>query len=196
MDRVVLATRNRDKARELEALLGGLAARIESLADHPDVAMPPEDHSTYADNAIDKARAVAAALGVPAIGDDSGLEVDALDGAPGIRSARFAGDHATDAGNNALLLERLRGIPSDRRTARFRCVLALVEPGRREVRVEGVCEGLILEAPRGAGGFGYDPLFQPRGETRTFAELPAAIKDSVSHRGRAAASLLAAVAAE
>lgn len=192
-DRVVLATRNPGKARELTALLTGLADRVETLAEHPGVPLPPEDHPSYAANALAKARAASAALGVPAIGDDSGLEVDALEGAPGIRSARFAGEGAGDAANNALLLERLAGVPSSGRTARFRCALALVDEEGRVTAVEATCEGTILETPRGSAGFGYDPLFLPRGETRSFAELPREAKGSISHRGRAAAALLEAL---
>ena len=136
---------------------------------------------------------MSAALGLPAIGDDSGLEVDALRGAPGIRSARFAGEGAGDAANNALLLNRLRGVPAERRTARFRCAVAFVAPGggRREVTAEGICEGTILDSPRGSRGFGYDPLFLPRGESRSFAELTGEAKDAMSHRGRAAKALRA-----
>ena len=190
---VVFATQNKGKARELEALLAGIASRFESLRDHPEVRLPPEEESSYTANALAKARAVSAALGLPAIGDDSGLEVDALRGAPGIRSARFAGEGAGDAANNALLLNRLRGVPAEGRTARFRCVLAFVAPGcgRREVTAEGICEGTILDSPRGSHGFGYDPLFLPRGESRSFAELTGEAKDAMSHRGRAAKALRA-----
>jgi XTP/dITP diphosphohydrolase len=193
--RVVLATRNAGKARELQILLQGIAARVESLDAYPGVTLPPEGHDSFAENARAKALAVSEALGVAAIGDDSGLEVEALGGAPGIRSARFAGEAAGDAENNALLLERLAGVPPERRTARFRCVLALEAPGAAGALVEGVCEGVIAEAPRGTGGFGYDPLFVPKGETRTFAELPSGVKDAISHRARAAAALRGAVSA-
>jgi XTP/dITP diphosphohydrolase len=189
VERIVIATRNAGKARELEELLKGLASRIESLRDADAVALPPEGDRSYAENALAKARAVAAALGVPSLGDDSGLEVDALAGGPGLRSARFAGEAADAAANNALLLESLAGLPLERRSARFRCALALIEPNGREVVVEETCEGRILEAPRGSRGFGYDPLFLPAGETRTFAELPPSVKDAISHRGRAAATL-------
>ena len=136
-----------------------------------------------------KALAVFEAAGVPSLGDDSGLEVDALGGKPGLHSARLAGDKATDEENNDLLLRRLMGVAPERRTARFRCALALVRAADDVIEVEGVCEGTILEAPRGSLGFGYDPLFLPDGETRTFAELPPSRKDSLSHRGRAAAVL-------
>lgn len=189
LKRLVLATRNEGKASELERLLEGIASRMVTLRQYPGIALPPEGDDSYAANAVAKARAVHAALGVAALGDDSGLEVDALGGAPGIRSARFSGENADDASNNALLLERLAGVPSERRTARFRCALALVTEDGAEISVEGSCEGRILEAPRGNGGFGYDPLFLPEGESHSFAELPRTAKDVVSHRSRAAAAL-------
>ena len=195
MDVAVLATRNEGKARELAALLEGAAARFESLAGHPEVLLPPEDATTYRENALAKARAVRDALGVPAIADDSGLEVDALEGAPGVRSARYAGEGATDAGNIQRLLAKLAGVPEARRTARFRCVLALARGPGDEIVVEGTCEGRILGAPRGERGFGYDPVFLPDGETRSFAELPADSKNRISHRARAAGALRASLAA-
>jgi XTP/dITP diphosphohydrolase len=176
-----------------------VARRFESLGEHPAVVLPAETPTSYRENALAKARAVHAALGVAALGDDSGLEVDALEGAPGVLSARYAGEGEGagegDARNNGKLLAALRGVPLERRTARFRCVLALVRAPGDEVIVEGTCEGRILEAPRGTGGFGYDPLFQPDGEMRSFAELPAGVKNRISHRGRAAAALLAEVGA-
>lgn len=191
----MLATKNDGKARELGALLDGVARRFESLAAHPAVVLPPEAPTSYRDNALAKARAVQAALCAPALGDDSGIEVDALDGAPGVISARYAGDGAGDAANNAKLLAALRGLPPERRSARFRCVLALVRAPGDEVVVEATCEGRILDAPRGAGGFGYDPLFQPDGQLLSFAELPANVKNRISHRGRAAAALVAELGA-
>jgi XTP/dITP diphosphohydrolase len=189
VDLLVLATRNEGKAAELSRLLGGAVRRIETLAAHPEVKLPPEQGASYREIAAAKALAVYEALGVPALGDDSGLEVDALDGMPGHHSARFAGEEATDEENNALLLRRLAGVPEERRTARFRCALALARAADDVIEVEGVCEGRILEAPRGTNGFGYDPLFLPDGETLTFAELSPSRKDSLSHRGRAAAVL-------
>lgn len=195
MDLIVLATGNEGKARELRSLLHGVAARFETLKDHPELALPPEGEASYRENALAKARAVRSALGLPALGDDSGLDVDALDGAPGVRSARFAGVGATDAANNARLLAALRGRPPAERKARFRCALALAIGPDEEVVVEGSCEGRIADAPRGIQGFGYDPLFLPDGETRTFAELPPGVKDTISHRARAAAALRAALAA-
>ena len=189
IDLLVLATRNEGKAAELSRLLAGAVRRIETLATHPEVKLPPERGGSYRDIAAAKALAVYEALGVPALGDDSGLEVDALGGEPGLHSARFAGEKATDEENNALLLRRLADVPEERRTARFRCAIALARAADDVIEVEGVCEGRILKAPRGANGFGYDPLFLPDGETRTFAELLPSRKDSLSHRGRAAAVL-------
>ena len=189
MDLVVLATRNEGKARELTRLLESAVTRIQTLRDHPKITLPPETGSSYRENALAKARAVNEALGLPALGDDSGLEVDALQRAPGLYSARFAGENATDADNNALLLRSLAEVPMDRRTARYHCALVLVRGEDDVLEVEAVCEGRILEAPRGSEGFGYDPLFLPEGETLTFGELPAARKDGISHRGRAAAVL-------
>jgi XTP/dITP diphosphohydrolase len=184
--RLVVATLNRAKGRELLDLLGDVPYELTLLADVPGATLPEETGTTYAENALIKARAGAAATGGLALGDDSGIEVDALGGRPGLHSARWGGPALDDAGRNALLLERLRGIPAERRTARFRCVIALVEPGGRERVVEGVVEGRIAEAPRGAGGFGYDPLFFYAPLGATFGELSAEAKHRVSHRGRAA----------
>ena len=194
MELIILATRNPGKAAELSRLLGSVASRSESLRDHPEVSLPEEGEASYRENALGKARAVNAALGVPALGDDSGLEVDALDGAPGIRSARYAGAAANDGRNNERLLAALAGITPERRTARFRCVLALVRSPGDEVVVEGVCEGRITSAPRGEAGFGYDPVFEPAGSVLTFAEMPEPKKDALSHRALAAAALRAALA--
>ena len=189
MDLIVLATGNEGKARELTVLLHGIAARVESLRAYPGISLPPETGSNYLENALAKARAVYRALGVPSIGDDSGLEVGALAGAPGLHSARYAGEDASDRANIERLLGELAGVPRERRAARFRCVLALVRGRGDEISAEGVCEGRILDSPRGAGGFGYDPVFIPEGHLMTLAELPAAEKNALSHRARAAASL-------
>ena len=191
----MLATGNAGKVLELTRLLAGVAGRFESLRDHPGVALPEEGDASYRANALGKARAVNAALGVPALGDDSGLEVDALGGAPGIRSARYAGAWAADPENNERLLAALRETSSERRTARFRCLLALVRGPGDELVVEGVCEGRIVTVPRGEAGFGYDPLFEPSGASLTFAEMPGPTKDALSHRARAAAAMRAALAA-
>ena len=191
--RLVVATLNGAKGRELLELLGDVPYELSLLADVPGATLPEETGKTYAENALIKARAGVAATGAIALGDDSGIEVDALDGAPGLYSARFGGLGLDDAGRTALLLERLRGVPTERRTARFRCVIAIVEPDGRERLAEGVVEGRIAEAPRGTGGFGYDPVFFYAPFGATFGELDAVTKHRVSHRGvaaRAAAALL------
>ena len=183
--RLVLATRNAHKLRELGALLDGY-----EIAPLPDGAeLPPETGETFAANALPKARAAAAATGELAFGDDSGIESAALGGAPGVRSARFAGAEATDADNLALLIER---VPPGSALA-YVCVIALVDPRTGEESLfEGRCTGSMADAPRGTGGFGYDPIFVPddRDDGRTMAELTPAEKDAISHRGRAARALL------
>ncbi len=195
MDLIVLATHNEGKARELRSLLRGVAGRVESLRAHPAVLLPPETGATYRENAIAKARAVFTALGVAALGDDSGLEVDALGGEPGLHSARYAGPAATDHANNERLIREIRAVPRDRRTARFRCVLALVHGPGDAVVAEGICEGRILDEPRGEGGFGYDPYFLANGQEATFAELSDDRKNTISHRARAALALREALVA-
>jgi XTP/dITP diphosphohydrolase len=187
--RLVVATLNAAKGRELVALLGDVGREVVLLADVPGATLPEETGTTYAENALLKARAAAKQTGALSLGDDSGLEVDALDGAPGLHSARFGGPGLNDAGRTRRLLRALSGVPPVRRAARFRCVIALVDPGGAEQVVEGVADGFIAEAPRGAGGFGYDPVFffPPLG--RTLAELTAPEKARVSHRGRAVAAL-------
>jgi XTP/dITP diphosphohydrolase len=162
---------------------------MESLRAHPKLALPPETGSTYREHALAKARAVYDALHVPALGDDSGLEVDALQGAPGIHTARYAGPNASDRANIDRLLQALKGTPPEQRRARFRCVLALVGASETQIVVEGVCVGEILGEPRGTAGFGYDPVFLPEGESLTFAELTSERKALLSHRGRAALAL-------
>jgi len=182
---LVLATLNAAKGRELVELLGAVPFEIRLLADVPGARLPEETGATYAENALVKARTAAALTGQLALGDDSGIEVDALDGAPGLYTARFGGPGLDDRGRLELLLEKLRGVAPARRTARFRCVIAIAGPSRAEKVVEGVAEGLIAEAPRGSGGFGYDPVFFYPPLGRTFAELSDQEKASVSHRGLA-----------
>lgn len=148
-----------------------------------------EPYDTFVDNALAKARAVAAETGLPAIADDSGIEVDALDGAPGVRSARYAGDDATDADNNAKLVDRLRAVPESDRTCRYRCVAVAVFPDGPEFIAEGSCEGVVVLEGRGTLGFGYDHHVIPEGETRTMGEIPLEEKLAFSHRGRAFRSL-------
>ena len=192
--RLVLATRNRGKLRELEELLAGLDVEVVSIERLRPGWEIEETGATLRDNALLKARAAAAACGEWALGDDSGLEVDALGGAPGVRSARFASAGHDDNANIRRLLELLAEVPAEARTARFRCVLALVAPGGAgEPRLfEGTCEGRIGWTARGTGGFGYDPVFEVAGRGgRTMAELPPEEKNRISHRGRALAALRA-----
>ncbi len=184
--RLVLATRNLHKVEELQALLGPGNVEIVPASAFPDVPDVVEDGDTFEANAIKKAVTLARATGLPALADDSGLEVDALKGAPGVRSARYAGEPVSHDANNRKLLEALRD--EKNRTARFRCVLALAEPSGEVRTVEGVCEGHIAGACRGTGGFGYDPLFIPDGYRETFAELSPMEKNLLSHRGRAVAA--------
>jgi XTP/dITP diphosphohydrolase len=192
---VVVATSNKGKLRELRALLADLPIDLLPLAE----ALPRpleiiEDGDTFEENARKKARVVAQATALPALADDSGLEVDDLDGRPGVRSARFAGERATDAENNRKLLYELEALaPYARRRARFRCVVVLVDPTRPEETIEasGACEGAIAPAPRGHGGFGYDPIFLVEAaQGRTMAELGDEEKNALSHRARAIADLV------
>jgi len=182
---LVLATRNAGKVREFARLLGDLDVTISDLRSWKDLQLPPEDGTTYLDNARIKAAAVARATGMPALADDSGLEVDALDGAPGVHSARFAGATASDAERVSLLLQRMRGVPSEARTARFRCVLVVARPDGGTICGEGVCEGRLTREPRGDNGFGYDPVFYFPPAGRTLAQMEAAEKNAISHRARA-----------
>lgn len=181
--RVVLATRNAHKVDELRRILSAYDVQLVSLSDYPDVADVPETGATFADNALLKARAVAVATGLVAIADDSGLSVDALNGMPGVLSARWAGRHGDDVANLQLVLGQIADVPEERRGAAFVCAAAAVAPGGREVVVEGRVEGRLVHAPRGHNGFGYDPIFTPIGETRTTAEMSAEEKDAISHRG-------------
>lgn len=182
---LVLATRNAGKVREMQALLAGLPVEVRSLGDYPDVPEVEESGSTFAENAELKARAVAAHTGELALADDSGIEVDALDGAPGVRSARFAGADASDEERNARLLELLEGVPPERRTARYVAAVTLAGPDGRAETVTGTCEGQIALAPRGTGGFGYDPIFLLPDRGLTAAEISPEEKNSISHRGQA-----------
>lgn len=188
---IVLATRNQKKVKEMQDLLASLLWRVVSVAQFPDAPEVEEDGKTFAENALKKARTIAEALGLPALADDSGLEVDALDGAPGVYSARYAGVGATDEDNWRKLLDELKGIPLEKRTARFRCVLAFVRPGEEPVLAEGTCEGVIIHQPAGDGGFGYDPVFFLPDAMCTMAQLSAEEKNRRSHRGQAMRALLA-----
>ena len=185
LKRIILATSNKGKLREIKELLRGIDVEVAALDEFPHIKLPPETDSTFAGNALAKARFVAQRAGMAAVADDSGLEVDSLGGAPGVRSARYAGDGATDRDNYLKLLSELKGIGADKRTARFRCAVAFVSPDGVEACFEGTLEGVITEAPRGEGGFGYDPVFFIPALDRTAAELTMAEKNSVSHRAQA-----------
>ena len=192
--KAVVATRNRGKLRELVPLLADLGLDLVTIDDVAPAAELRENGETFEDNALAKARQAAAATGLPAFADDSGLAVDALGGAPGVWSARYAGLPSDDARNNAKLLEALRGVPPSRRGAEFRCVAAFVDPGAGvEILRAGGCRGEILEAARGADGFGYDPLFLVPALGRTMAELPLDQKNGLSHRAAAFRALAAAL---
>ncbi len=184
--RLVLATANAAKAGELRTLLDSLGYEIRTARDYPDLRLPPEGDQSYADNARAKARAAVAATRAVALGDDSGLEVEALGGRPGVASARYGGPGLTDGERVERLLADVAGAPS--RAARFRCVLALAAPWGEEAVVEGIVEGVLADRPRGAGGFGYDPIFVVPALGRTLAELSPADKHRLSHRGRAVAA--------
>jgi XTP/dITP diphosphohydrolase len=193
--RLVLATGNAGKLRELSALLAPWRVEVLPQSEFTSIAVE-ETGLTFVENAILKARHAAAASGLPAIADDSGLEVDVLDGAPGVRSARYAGEGAGDEANNARLLEALADVPDDARTARYRCAMVFLRhPDDPAPLVrQSAWEGRIVRAPRGAGGFGYDPLFLVAGDVRTAAEYTAEEKNRVSHRGRALRALVEALA--
>lgn len=183
---LVLASRNRKKLRELSELCSGLELSVVSAGDFPDAPEVEETGHTFAENAVLKAAAMASATGHWTVADDSGLAVDALNGAPGVYSARYAGPQADDGRNNEKLLSELSEVPDPRRGAAFICCLALADPaGRIRVQVEGRCRGRLLHEPRGQNGFGYDPLFWIAEYHQTFAELSLAVKSVLSHRARA-----------
>jgi XTP/dITP diphosphohydrolase len=189
--RIAIATKNPHKIRELARIcadwpVAWLTIHEEDAPAFPDV---EETGDTYLENASLKARAVATALAMPALADDSGIEVDALGGRPGVRSARFAGDGATDEENLRELLRSIKGVPASGRTARYRCLAVLAWPQGDLQSAEGVCEGALVSSARGTGGFGYDPVFVPAGWDETMAELPSTEKDRISHRGAALRAL-------
>lgn len=187
---LVIATFNVHKAGEIRAILPDLPLRLRTLAEFPGALPAAEDGATLEENAVKKALSAARFTGFRALADDTGLEVDALGGAPGVRSARYAGERASAAENNARLLAALSGVPARKRSARFVCVMALAFPAGQTVVSRGTLEGRITELERGVNGFGYDPLFEPAGFTLTLSELPDAEKNAVSHRARALAGLL------
>ncbi|MFD4357685.1 RdgB/HAM1 family non-canonical purine NTP pyrophosphatase [Nocardia sp. NPDC058518] len=196
--RVLVASRNAKKLKELRRILdeaGVAGVELVSLNEVPPYAEAPETGATFEENAIAKARDGAVATGLPCVADDSGIEVDALNGMPGVLSARWAGGHGDDAANNTLLLGQLGDVPDDRRGARFVSTCALVLPDGTTTVVRGEWPGTIAREPHGDGGFGYDPLFLPEGGTGSAAELTPAEKDAISHRGRALTQLIPALAA-
>lgn len=199
MVKVLVASGNAKKLAELDRILqraGVAGIELVSLRDVPAYEEPVENGRTFADNALIKARAGVAATGLPTVADDSGLSVEELGGMPGVLSARWAGRHGDDAANNALLLAQMEDVPDERRGAAFRSVCALVLPDGREFVSAGAWEGTLLRAPRGEGGFGYDPLFLPAdGGGRSSAELTPEEKDARSHRGKALAGLVGELAA-
>lgn len=183
--KILLATQNQGKVKELRKLLGDLPFSILSLADFPEIGEIEENGETFAENASIKARTAAKVTGLLSLADDSGLEVDALNGAPGVHSARFSGEPKDDARNNVKLLGLLEAVPQTQRQARFKSVIAIVTPQGQEYLTEGVCEGVIALEPRGEDGFGYDPLFYLPEYGKTFAELGLEEKNKISHRGKA-----------
>ncbi len=189
MHTLVLATRNKDKIAELTRMLDGMDLDIRTLDNFPSIGELVEDADTLEGNALRKAHAVFRDTGLPSLADDSGLEVGYLIGAPGVHSSRYAGPGATYADNCSKLLRNMLGVPARRRGARFRCVLALVGPENVEHLAEGSVDGRIIEEPRGKNGFGYDPLFVPKGYRQTFAEMESSLKNTLSHRAQALAKM-------
>lgn len=196
MSRLLLATRNSGKLAELQRLLATAVPGVEVLGLHdvPEYPEAPETGVTFAENALLKAREAVRYTGLAAVADDSGITVDALNGMPGVLSARWSGRHGDDPANTALLLGQLADVPDERRGAAFVCAAAVVTPDGTERVLERTWPGAVLRGPRGSNGFGYDPVFLPAGLDRTSAELAAAEKDAISHRGQAFAALIPVVA--
>ena len=188
-DTILIATKNPGKAREFEALFAKKGMLVKTLLDYPEIPEVEETGTTFAENALLKAETIAATLNMIVLADDSGLKVDALEGRPGVYSARYAGEPKSDAANNAKLLHELADFPPAERTAQFHCTLALAYPGKDSLIVEGEVEGKILGVPRGANGFGYDPLFYVAAQEKSMAELSEAEKNKISHRAIALAKL-------
>jgi len=187
---LVIATLNQNKLKEFKALLGGFAVTILSLKDFPHLPTIVEDGKSFYENALKKATKVARYTGELTIADDSGIEVKALGGRPGVYSSRFAGENASDEDNNARLLRELQGVPFDKRQARFRCVLVVAKPEGETAFVEGECKGIIIDEPRGHYGFGYDPVFLVPEYNKTFSEIRPEEKNKISHRAQALRKLL------
>ncbi|MBD3271885.1 MAG: XTP/dITP diphosphatase [Elusimicrobia bacterium] len=187
---LILSTRNENKVKEIKALLTGFPITVKSLQDYPDAPNVEETGKTFEENAVLKAKAIAQYTGKWTFADDSGLEVQALNGQPGVRSARYAGNGCTYDDNNKKLLHALEGVPSILRKARFVCVMALSSPEGKVWSVEGVCDGFISKQPKGDNGFGYDPVFYYPSEGKTFAEMPFDKKNELSHRSKALKNFL------
>lgn len=185
MNTVIIATKNVGKAKEFEKLFLPLGMTVKTLLDYPDLKDVDETGTTFAENAVLKAETISKVLGVMVIGDDSGLEVDALEGRPGVYSARYAGIEKNDEANIDKVLAELQDVPENERTARFCCALAMAEPGKETLTVFGTCEGRILRERRGSNGFGYDPVFFIESEGKAMAELSSEEKNKISHRANA-----------
>jgi XTP/dITP diphosphohydrolase len=183
--KLLLATRNRNKVVEIQHALEGSGWQVVMLSDVAGAPEVEEDGATFEENARKKARTAAERTKMWTLAEDSGLEIDALGGEPGVKSARYAGEGANDADRIRRVLGRLVAVPEERRTARFRCVMCLLDPAGDETCFEGRCEGRIAHSARGSAGFGYDPIFVPEGHDRTFAELGLGVKNDISHRARA-----------
>jgi len=185
MRKLLVATKNRGKAKEIKELIGDFFDDVLSLSDFNGNINIIEDGKTFEENALKKAKTVYSLYRLPTLADDSGLEVDALDGRPGVYSARYAGDNATDEEKIKKLLEELKNIPEEKRGAQFVCVLAFIDENGRVYQTKGICRGKIGFEPKGVNGFGYDPIFIPEGYSRTFAELESDEKNRISHRAKA-----------
>lgn len=189
--KLVLATQNKGKVEEIAEALTTTSIEVLSLDDFPLVGDIEEDGATFIENAVKKARVTAEITSLPALADDSGLEVDYLQGAPGVYSARFAGEIKSDQANNDKLLSLMKDVPPEKRTARFQCVIAIAYPDGRVHTVQGTCEGIIANEPQGVLGFGYDPLFYLPEHDKTFGQLDLPFKNKISHRGKALALAIA-----
>lgn len=186
---IIIATKNKGKAKEFQEIFKKYGYDIKTLLDYPEIGDVPETGETFKENALQKATTISEQLDTIVLADDSGLEVDVLDGAPGIYSARYAGEHGNDYKNNEKLLHDLNDVPKEKRHANFHCSLALVGPGKKNLTVEGNVHGYILNEPRGENGFGYDPLFYVPEEDKSMAELSAEKKNEISHRAKAIQAL-------
>ncbi|MFD1781084.1 XTP/dITP diphosphatase [Fredinandcohnia salidurans] len=185
MKEIMIATKNKGKVKEFRDLFASKGIDVKSLVDYPNIEDIEETGVTFAENAQIKAEAIAKKLHIPVIADDSGLAIDYLEGRPGVYSARYAGEHKNDVDNLNKVLEELKGVPDEKRTARFHCALALAIPGEKTEIVEGTCEGVITDTPVGENGFGYDPIFFVPVKGKTMAELSKDEKNLISHRGNA-----------